>query len=251
MQAAYTPAQVANRLNVSTTTLRRYEEQGLLPDVPRTEGNHRFYTPAHLQAFITIRTLLMGYEIPVVYKVMRKIKNTDYTEALWLVNDQLYLIQEEKQRVVEILGMIRDADFTQYRNVKLTNSMTIGKVAELAGVNTSAIRYWEKEGLINSERDNENGYRMYTVAEFRKILVISSLRKSVYYIDNLKDLLNELDMHRFSKIDRSFQFALQKLNNKLKMQFQGIAELMKYIGKLNIPHFDLDGIFWDNSHLQE
>jgi DNA-binding transcriptional MerR regulator len=236
MKNTYTPAQIAEKLNVSTTTLRRYEEQGLIPDVPRTTGNHRVYTPIHLQAFITIRSLLVGYDIPVVYDVMRKIKNGDVVNALWLVNHQLHLIQEEKQRVEDILRMIRNADFSQYRNVTLTNLMTIGKVAKIAGVNASAIRHWEKEGLITSERNKENGYRMFTVSELRKILVISSLRKTIYYIENLKDLLHDLETHQFSRIDQSFQIALQRLNNKLMVQFKGIAELMKYIGYVEPYH---------------
>ncbi|WP_178022178.1 MerR family DNA-binding transcriptional regulator [uncultured Paenibacillus sp.] len=229
MQEAYTPAQIAERLNVSTTTLRRYEEQGLIPEVLRTAGNHRIYATAHLQAFIAIRSLLAGYEIPVVYEAMRNIKQGCVTEALWLLNHQLYLVQEEKQRVEELLTMIRQADFRSYKNRKLTEAMTIGKVAELAGVNPSAIRHWEKEGLITSTRHPESGYRIFSVSELRKILVISSLRKTIYYIENLRDVLHDLEALRLSKIDRSFQLALEKLNQKLLIQYQGIAELMAYI----------------------
>lgn len=229
MQEAYTPAQIAERLNVSTTTLRRYEEQGLIPEVLRTAGNHRIYTTTHLQAFIAIRSLLAGYEIPAVYQAMRNIKQGSVTEALWLLNHQLYLVQEEKQRVEELLTMIRQADFRSYKNRKLTEAMTIGKVAELAGVNPSAIRHWEKEGLVTSTRHPENGYRIFSVPELRKILVISSLRKTIYYIENLRDILHDLEALRLSKIDRSFQIALEKLNQKLLIQYQGIAELMAYI----------------------
>ncbi|MGG4144456.1 MerR family DNA-binding transcriptional regulator [Paenibacillus algorifonticola] len=229
MQNTFTPVQIADELNVSTTTLRRYEEQGLLPDVPRTIGNHRYYMPIHFQAFITIRSLLQGYDIPVVYEVMRKIKTGDRIQALWLVNNQLYINQVEKQRVEEILALIKNADFSKYRNVKMTNTMTIGKVAEIAGVNTSAIRHWEKEGLIQSERDKENGYRIFTVPELRKILVISSLRKTVYYIENMKELLKAFELQSYSKVDQAFQLALQSLNEKLILQFKGAAQLMKYI----------------------
>ncbi|MFF2016656.1 MerR family DNA-binding transcriptional regulator [Paenibacillus sp. NPDC058177] len=234
MQSIFTPTQIANKLNVSTTTLRRYEEQGLIPDVPRTAGSHRSYTLVHFQAFSTIRSLLKGYDIPVVYDVMRRIKNIDITDALWLVNHQLYLTQEEKQRVEEILGMIRNADFSQYRNIKLIQPLTIGKAAEIAGVNTSAIRHWEQEGLISSERDEGNGYRIFTMSELRKILVISSLRKTIYYTENLKDLLNDLETHHFTTIDRSFQLALEKLNDKLIVQLKGIVELMKYIDYIKV-----------------
>ncbi|ANV69827.1 MULTISPECIES: MerR family DNA-binding transcriptional regulator [Bacillus] len=225
----YSPKQIANVLNVSTTTLRRYEEQNLIPVVPRTESNHRFYTSIHFQAFITIRALLKGYDIPIVYKVMRMIKNVKFEEALWLINEQQFNVQVEKKRVEEILNMIQNADFTKYKNVELNERMSIGEAANIAGVNTSAIRHWEHEGLVHSERNKENGYRMFPISELRKILVISSLRKTVYYIENMKSLLDDLETLHYGKIERSFQLALENLNNQLLLQFKGIEELMKYI----------------------
>lgn len=229
MNFTYTPGQIATELAISTTTLRRYEKEGLIPDVPRTASNHRYYTSFHFQAFIAIRALLKGYEIPVVYEVMRKVKRGEINDALWLLNQQLYNTQLEKQRVDEIWIMIQQTDFSEYKNVKITNAMTIGKVAEVAGVNTSAIRHWEKEGLIRSERDKQNGYRMYTRAELRKILVISSLRKSVYYIEHMKELLNTVGTQDYAQINKAFHLALQKLNKQLTLQFEGIKELMRYI----------------------
>ncbi|MGF9979094.1 MerR family DNA-binding transcriptional regulator [Viridibacillus arvi] len=228
----YTPKQIANALNVSTTTLRRYEEQNLIPDVPRTESNHRIYKLIHFQAFTTIRTLLKGYEVPIVYEAMRMIKNENYKKALWLINEQQFHIELEKRKVEEILTMIQNADFTKYKNRKLKKCMSIGEVAEIAGVNTSAIRYWEQEGLVRSERNNENGYRMITIAELRKILVISSLRKTVYYIENIKQLLNDLDAQSYDKIESSFSVALENLSNQLLYQYKGISELLKYIDLL-------------------
>lgn len=225
----YNPKQIAANLKISTTTLRRYEEQGLIPKVQRTKSNHRIYEPIHLQAFIAIRALLQGHEIPVVYEVMRMIKNGSFEKALWLINEQQYHIQVEKKRVEEILFMIQKADFITYKNIKLKDWMSIGEAAELAGINTSAIRHWEAEGLIHSERKKENGYRMFTVSELRKILVISSLRKTVYYIENMKELLNEIDTPGHEKIEHSFQLALKNLGNKLMLQFKGITELMNYI----------------------
>ncbi|MFO1446013.1 MerR family transcriptional regulator [Bacillus sp. Bva_UNVM-123] len=225
----YTPKHIAEILNISTTTLRRYEEQDLIPEVPRTKSNHRIYTSVHFQAFNAIRTLLKGYEIPMVYDVMRMIKKEKFDTALWLVNEQLFHIQVEKQRVEEILTMIQTTDFTQFNKIKLKEFMSIGEVAEIAGVNTSAIRHWEHEGLIHSERNKNNGYRMFTLPELRKILVISSLRKTVFYIENMKMLLHDLDTHSYGQIERSLQLALENLNEQLFLQFKGIEELMKYI----------------------
>lgn len=224
----YSPKQIANMLQVSTTTLRRYEEQHLLPAVLRTKSKHRFYTAIHLQAFLTIRALLKAYDIPVAYEAMRMINNTNVKRAQWLLNEQQFHIQTEKQRMEELLSMIQHADFTKYNNIKVKEHMSIGEVAEIAGVKTSAIRHWEQEGLVSSERNQENGYRIFTILELRKILVISSLRKTVYYIDNMKQLLHDMDTNDLIKIERSFQLALENLDNQLSLQFVAIAEMMKY-----------------------
>lgn len=234
MHEFYTPKQIAKMLNVSTTTLRRYEEQNLIPEVSRTAINRRCYTSLHVQAFATIRALLRGFEIPVVYEVMRKIKNGDIEDALWVINLQQYNLQAEKERVTGIMTMLRNADFPKFGKVKGTDWMNIGEVAQIAGVNPSAIRHWEKEGLITPGRNRENGYRVYAMAELRKIIVISSLRNTVYFIESMKQLLNDLETHHYSKVERSFQLALQKLNSQLTLQFQGISELMKYV-KVSFP----------------
>ncbi|MEK3964669.1 MULTISPECIES: MerR family DNA-binding transcriptional regulator [Paenibacillus] len=229
MEEIYTPTLIAKQLNVSTTTLRRYEDQGLIPDVPRTASNRRCYTSIHMQAFITIRALLQGYEIPVVYDVMRKIKGQQMESALWAINQEQHKTQVEKERLEEVLRMFRDVDLSKYKDLTVSDSMTIGEVAQMAGVNPSAIRHWEQEGLISSNRNKDNGYRVFTLTELRKIILISSLRKTVYYIENMKQLLNEIETHNYKKVEISFQLALQKLNSQLMKQFFAIAELTNYV----------------------
>jgi len=229
MEDIYTPTMIAKKLNVSTTTLRRYEDQGLVPDVSRTASNRRCYTAIHDQAFSTIRALLQGYEIPVVYDVMRKIKARQIEYALWTINQEQHNTQAEKLRLEEVLRMVRNADLSNYKDLEVTNAMTIGEVAQMAGVKPSAIRHWEQEGLITSNRNKDNRYRVYTLTELRKIILISSLRKTVYFIENMKQLLNEIETQNYKKVEMSFELALQKLNSQLMKQFLGIAELMKYV----------------------
>lgn len=229
MDKNYTPKQMATRLHVSTTTLRRYEELNLVPDVPRTASNRRYYTPLHVQAFIALRALIKGFEIPVSYDVMSLLKKGHVEQALWKINLHQYNIQVEKQRVEEIMGLIQKTDFTKYRNVHVTEEMKIGEVAAIAGVNSSAIRHWEKEGLIRSKRNPENGYRVFTSGELKKIVVLSSLRKTVYFIENMKQLLAALETSDLAAIERSFKVALQKLNEQLKNQMNGVSEMMRYI----------------------
>ncbi len=148
MDRTFTPKQMAKKLNVSTTTLRRYENLGLVPDVPRTSSNRRYYTPLHDQAFLALRSLVQGFDLPIAYEVMSLLKKGHVEQALWMINVQQYNIQVEKQRVEEIMGLIHQTDFSKYRNIQVTDEMKIGEVAMIAGVNPSAIRHWEKEGLF-------------------------------------------------------------------------------------------------------
>ncbi|MBB2481955.1 MerR family transcriptional regulator [Bacillus sp. APMAM] len=115
--------------------------------------------------------------------------------------------------------------------------MSIGEVAAIAGVNTSAIRHWENEGLIRSKRDKNSGYRIFSVTELRKILLISSLRKTIYYIENMRELLDELDTQNLEKIEQAYTLALGNLNEKLQIQFAGIADLSNYINMLKTIKF--------------
>lgn len=115
--------------------------------------------------------------------------------------------------------------------------MSIGEVAAIARVNTSAIRHWENEGLIRSKRDKNSGYRIFSVTELRKILLISSLRKTIYYIENMRELLEELDTQNLEKIEQAYTLALGNLNEKLQIQFAGIADLSNYINMLKTIKF--------------
>ncbi|UUZ84929.1 MerR family transcriptional regulator [Paenibacillus sp. P26] len=232
MDKNYTPKQMAVKLHISTTTLRRYEDLGLVPDVPRTASNRRYYTPVHVQAFIALRALIKGFDIPVAYEVMSLLKEGRVEQALWIINLHQYNIQAEKQRVEEVMSLIHRADFSRYRNVQVTEEMRIGEVAAIAGVNPSAIRHWEKEGLIRSERSPENGYRVFTPRELKKIIVISSLRKTVYFIESMKEPLAALETQDLTAIERSFQVALLKLNEQLVKQMNGISEMMRYIDSI-------------------
>ena len=229
MDSIFTPIQMAKKLNVSTTTLRRYENLGLVPDVPRTSSNRRYYTPLHVQAFLALRYLVQGFDLPIAYEVMSLLKEGYVEQALWMINVQQYNIQVEKQRVEEIMRLIHQTDFSKYRNIQVTDEMKIGEVAVIAGVNPSAIRHWENEGLIRAKRNAENGYRVFTSQELKKIIVLSSLRKTVFFIESMKQLLEALETHDLTTIERSFKVAIQKLNEQLEKQMNGISEMMRYI----------------------
>lgn len=56
--------------------------------------------------------------------------------------------------------------------------MRINKVEELVGITKKNIRFYEEKGLLNPERNTENGYREYSdedVAMLQKIKLLRQL----------------------------------------------------------------------------
>jgi MerR family redox-sensitive transcriptional activator SoxR len=73
--------------------------------------------------------------------------------------------------------------------------LTIGEVAARSGVATSALRYYEDEGLIHSER-NDSGHRRYPRAVIRVVAFIVFAQRVGLSLDEIRDELAKLPRHR-------------------------------------------------------
>ncbi|MFA8300189.1 MAG: MerR family transcriptional regulator [Hyphomicrobiales bacterium] len=68
---------------------------------------------------------------------------------------------------------------------------SIGEVAEMFNVNTSLIRYWEKEFKILKPKKNRKGNRLFTVEDIENLKNIYSLVKEKgYTLQGAKDALS-------------------------------------------------------------
>ncbi|WP_253298442.1 hypothetical protein [Paenibacillus sp. MSJ-34] len=54
-------------------------------------------------------------------------------------------------------------------------------------------------------------------------------RQAFFLIESMKQLLEALETHDLTAIERSFKVALQQLNEQLEKQMNGISEMMRYI----------------------
>jgi MerR family copper efflux transcriptional regulator len=98
-------------------------------------------------------------------------------------------------------------------NFKVKHQMKIGELAERSGIPASAIRYYEKEGLLPKAQRGANGYRVYQDGALERLDLIQlgqnlgfsldAIRTVVtLHGDALKDaLLGKLEA-RLEEIDR-------------------------------------------------
>jgi DNA-binding transcriptional MerR regulator len=67
--------------------------------------------------------------------------------------------------------------------------LTIGKIAELSGLTTDAIRYYEKEGLISPLQKSDAGYRLYNDAALRRLRFIQQAQHCGFSLADILQLL--------------------------------------------------------------
>jgi MerR family redox-sensitive transcriptional activator SoxR len=73
----------------------------------------------------------------------------------------------------------------------MNEAMTIGEVAKRSGVATSALRYYEDQGLIHSER-TDSGHRRYPRAVIRRVAFIVFAQKIGLSLEEVRRELAKL-----------------------------------------------------------
>jgi MerR family redox-sensitive transcriptional activator SoxR len=71
-------------------------------------------------------------------------------------------------------------------------TLTIGEVARRAGLNTSAIRYYEARGVLPAP-ERESGRRRYTEETVRRLHVIEVAKQAGFTLDEARVLLASAD----------------------------------------------------------
>jgi len=99
---------------------------------------------------------------------------------------------------------------------------SIGEVSEMFQVNTSLIRFWEKEFEVLKPKKNKKGNRLFTAEDVDNLKVIYNLVKEQgltlegakkYLQDNRKTIKHELktEKNQFSEIENK----LKRIKNTL------------------------------------
>jgi MerR family transcriptional regulator, redox-sensitive transcriptional activator SoxR len=93
--------------------------------------------------------------------------------------------------------------------------LTIGEIARRAGVATSALRFYESEGLIHSER-NESGHRRYHADVLRRVSFIRTAQLVGLSLGEIREALSSLPDGRtptsrdWAQLARSWQPILDQ-----------------------------------------
>lgn len=234
MKQIYKPSEIAKALNISTSSLRHYESWGAVPSPDRAPNGYRLYTRIHVAYFRCLRAMFPGFGVGATCDVLRCIQQSDPDTAFGMVNKLQAELYQEKVAADQTLELLQRLELPSLPHQKLKNRMTIGEAAAYAGVATSAIRHWEKEGLLQASRDPDNGYRMFTPADIRKILLIRTLRSNVYFLKRMKDIVKALDHQNVEQAKKLTEDAIRTIHERIRMQFLGVHQLVELCKELKL-----------------
>ena len=79
--------------------------------------------------------------------------------------------------------------------VPVSDVLTIGEVAARSGVATSALRFYEEQGLISSER-NDSGHRRYPRTVLRRVAFVVFAQKVGLSLEEIRVELAKLPRNR-------------------------------------------------------
>lgn len=68
---------------------------------------------------------------------------------------------------------------------------TVGEVAKMLAINASALRYYDEQGIVRPSGSSDAGYRLYTLADIRRLEVVVALRSTGLSLREISEALSE------------------------------------------------------------
>lgn len=221
------PIDIARKLKLSTSALRNYEAQGLVPPAERSESGYRLYTDVHAAYFACIKAMSPGFGMEVTAEVLRHVQAGQLDAAFWRVNEVQAQLQQDKKLAERNVQMLEEAAGKQAEHGVAGKWLTIKDAASVTGLPSSTIRHWEKTGLITTVRDPKNGYRLFNRSHIHKIMLLRTLRAQVYSLSvvELKNAIAEMKEEDVQEARKIAMETLRYLHEVNCWQMSGVHAL--------------------------
>ncbi|MBB2914155.1 DNA-binding transcriptional MerR regulator [Streptosporangium becharense] len=218
---------LAREHGLSTQAIRNYEDAGILPAAERTVHGYRAYTPLHAQALRAFLALVPGHGHRTAASIMRAVNRG-------AVEDALRFIDESHGQLLGDRGVLRavEAALGDLAPVPQERGETfIGPLAGRLGVRPATLRKWEKAGLVRPRRDPRTGYRVYSAADVRDVLLAHQLRRGGYLLEQIAPLIAQVRLAGgVVPLESALRDWRARLSARSRAMLAGAAALEAYLG---------------------
>lgn len=194
----YKTSEVAHCIGIHPNTVRLYEKLELIPKPERKENGYRVFTDFHIEQ---IKFARIALKVEVLQNGLRKqaitiIKTSalgNFSKAICLTEYYLHQIRNEQRNAEEAIWitiklLLGDSQETG------TIFFTRKEAADYLQISIDTLRNWEMNGLLTIKR-RQNGYRIYTDEDIRRLKIIRSLRCANYSLSAILRMLNTISQN--------------------------------------------------------
>jgi len=175
-------------------TVRLYEEWGIIPRPERKENGYRVFTDFHIDQIRLART---AFQIEILQSGLRKkifqmVKLSaagKFDDALSLTQAYLSGLLQERDNAEDAIRIVKQ--IISGENQENRAFMKRKEVSEYLGVSMDTLRNWETNGLLAVKR-KENGYRIYTDDDIKRLKIIRALRCANYSLEAILRMIQQL-----------------------------------------------------------
>ncbi|MGM9682315.1 MAG: MerR family transcriptional regulator [Eubacteriales bacterium] len=190
----YRTAQVAKMIGIHPNTVRLYEELKLIPKPERLSNGYRVFTDFHMEQCRLIRT---AFQVEILQnglrgKIVQAVKASatgDFDTAIMLAHEYLRQIKQEQRHAEEAIKIVRQ--LLSDGSHPHTQRHTRKEVSEALDISLDSLRNWERNGLLTVNK-KDNGYRIYTDEDIKRLKIIRSLRCANYSLEAILRLIQQL-----------------------------------------------------------
>ena len=186
---------LAEAVNISVQQVRNYEAFGFIPRVERSPSGYRRYTQHHLAALKTARYLIGGYGWVLAQRIVQAVHDDRLADALALIDERHAELARTRKELEQTLATLRvlAAQLPAIMPGRLARGFQIGAAARLVGVQVSALRFWEQQGLLHPSRDKGSKYRLYDERQIRRLRIVVLLRQANHDFAAIRTTLDQLE----------------------------------------------------------
>ena len=184
-------------IGIHPNTVRLYEEWGIIPRPERKPNGYRVFTDFHIEQIRLART---AFQIEIlqsglrkkIFQMVRLSAARKFDQALALTEAYLSGLRQARDNADDAIRIVKQiiSGETQVNSA----SMKRKEVAEYLGISTDTLRNWEINGLLTVKR-KENGYRIYTDDDIKRLKIIRSLRCANYSLEAILRMLQQLSQN--------------------------------------------------------
>ena len=167
----------------------------MLGPIPRTAGGYRSFSERDLAQMRIARLAVGGpYVMPktLAVEAARHAALDDLETALEFAGRFGSLVAAEEARALRAAESL-DGWASAPASARGEPGIAISAAAERVDASTTALRDWERNGLIAVRRDPGNGYRRYTNADIDRLRVIRTLLRARYSAMSILRMMTHLD----------------------------------------------------------